>query len=134
MDAIAFGQDELKQYRTGAFVVMPNHLHLLVTPSVPIPRLTRRLKGYTAREANRILGRTGEAFWQPESYDHWVRNQQEWARIAMYIEENPVRAGLVAKPEDYPWSSAACAAAVRRHDCRRGVQDCTLHILPSADP
>lgn len=67
VDAIAFGQDELKQYRTGAFVVMPNHVHLLVIPSVPIPRLTRRLKGYTAREANRILGRTGQAFWQPSA-------------------------------------------------------------------
>jgi hypothetical protein len=77
VDGIAFGQDPLKHYELGAFVVMPNHVHLLVTPHIPIARLTRRLKGYTAREANRLLGRTGEAFWQPESYDHWVRSEQE---------------------------------------------------------
>jgi len=106
-DAIAFGQDPLKHYEVGAFVVMPNHVHLLVIPQIPVPKLTRRLKGYTARQANRMLGRTGEAFWQPESYDHWVRSEQEWGRIVRYIENNPVVAGLAAGPEDYPWSSAA---------------------------
>jgi hypothetical protein len=62
---------------------------------------------YTAREANRILDRTGEAFWQEESYDHWVRDELEWGRIAKDIENNPVGAGLAAKPEDCPWSSGA---------------------------
>jgi putative DNA methylase len=65
------------------------------------------LKGFTAREANKILRRTGEPFWQRESYDHWVRDEQEFGRIRAYIENNPVRAGLVARAEDYPWSSAA---------------------------
>jgi hypothetical protein len=91
VDGIAFGQDPLKHYELGAFVVMPNHMHLLVTPRIPIPKLTRRLKGYTAREANRLLGRTGEAFWQPESDDHWVRSEQEWGRIVRYLENNPWR-------------------------------------------
>ena len=106
VDAIALGQDELKHYDVGAFVVMPNHVHLLVNPYVPIPVLTRRLKGYPARQANRILGRTGEALWQSESYDHWVRNDEERRRIARYIENNPVGAGLASRPEEYPWSSA----------------------------
>ena len=114
VDAIRFGQDELKHYETGAFVVMPNHVHLLVVPHVPVARLTRRSKGYTARQANRILARTGEAFWQPESYDHRVRNDKEWERIVRYIENNPVGAGLAAWPEEYPWSSAASANAIRR--------------------
>jgi hypothetical protein len=52
------------------------------------------------------LGRIGEPFWQKESYDHWVRSETEWNRIASYIEENPVKAGLAARAEDYPWSSA----------------------------
>jgi hypothetical protein len=56
--------------------------------------------------ANRLLGRTGEPFWQKESYDHWVRSEIEWNRIAAYIEANPVKAGLVARAEDFPWSSA----------------------------
>jgi len=49
VDAIAFGQHELRHYEVGAFVVMPNHVHMLVLPRVPLPTLTRRLKGYTAR-------------------------------------------------------------------------------------
>ena len=64
------------------------------------------LKGVTARDANRILGRTGETFWQAESYDHWVRDEKEWLRIAGYIENNPVKAGMVSLAEDYRWSSA----------------------------
>jgi len=89
------------------------------------------LKGYTARQANRMLGRTGEAFWQPESYDHWVRSEQEWGRIVRYIENNPVGAGLASRPEAYPWSSAASPIGNRRQDCRRGAQDCALHIQPA---
>jgi putative transposase len=43
-----------------------------------------------------MLGRTGEPFWRRESYDHWVRNDDEWRRIAAYIENNPVKAGLAS--------------------------------------
>ncbi len=65
----------------------------------------KSLKGSTAREANRLLGRTGEPFWQRESYDHWVRDEREWRRIEFYIENNPVKAGLVSRAEEYRWSS-----------------------------
>jgi len=106
VEAIRFGEQALGHYELGAYVVMPNHVHLLVTPRVSLPKLTRRLKGFTARQANHILNRTGESFWQGESYDHWVRDQEEGGRIAAYIEGNPVRAGLAARPEDYRWSSA----------------------------
>jgi hypothetical protein len=80
------------------------------------------VKGYTAREANRLLGRTGQPFWQAESYDHWVRDDRESDRIKAYIENNPVRAGLVANAADYArlcpimpdyaWSSAARKAGM----------------------
>jgi putative transposase len=63
------------------------------------------LKGFSARQANKLLGLTGQPFWQSESYDHWVRNPQEFDKIRRYIENNPVSAGLVARPEDYRWSS-----------------------------
>ena len=88
-----------------AYVLMANHVHVLLLPQIPPPRLLHFLKGATAREANQILGRTGK-FWQTESYDHWVRDNLEFERITAYIENNPVRAGLVAQPQDYPWSSA----------------------------
>jgi REP element-mobilizing transposase RayT len=96
----------LAHYDLHAYVVMSNHVHLLILPKIDPSRLLKSLKGATAREANRLLGRTGEPFWQKESYDHWVRNQTEFSRIRAYIEHNPVKAGLVKSPEEYPWSSA----------------------------
>ena len=96
----------LGHYELGAFVVMANHVHVLLLPRIAPSRLLQSLKGFTAREANRMLGRTGEPFWQAESYDHWVRDEEEYGRIARYIENNPVKAGLVARAEDYLWSSA----------------------------
>jgi REP element-mobilizing transposase RayT len=97
---------ELGHYELASFVIMANHVHVLLLPLVAPSRLLKSLKGCTAREANRLLGRTGEPFWQRESYDHWVRDEPEWRRISAYIEDNPVRAGLVSRPEDYGWSSA----------------------------
>jgi len=97
---------ELGHYQLGAFVIMANHVHVLLLPLVDPSHLLKSLKGATARYANRFLGRTGEPFWQRESYDHWVRDAAEWTRIAAYIENNPVKAGLVARAEDYAWSSA----------------------------
>jgi len=85
---------------------MANHVHLLIHPLISPDRLLKSLKGASARHANRLLGRTGEPFWQKESYDHWVRNPAEFEKIRVYIENNPVKAGLVRKPQDFPWSSA----------------------------
>jgi REP element-mobilizing transposase RayT len=84
---------------------MANHVHVLVTPLVSASKLLQSVKGYSAREANKLLERTGP-FWQSESYDHWIRDEPEFKSVRRYIENNPVRAGLVAKPQDYRWSSA----------------------------
>ena len=69
---------EMGHYKLRAFCIMANHVHVLLLPSVPPSRLLKSLKGFTAREANRLLGRTGEPFWQRESYDRWVRNADEF--------------------------------------------------------
>ena len=108
--AILIGETELKFYQLHAWSIMPNHVHLLITPRVPLPVVTRWLKGSTSRRANQVLGRTGQAFWQAESFDHWVRNQEEFHRIVRYIEWNPVKAGLIDSPELWPWSSAGWQA------------------------
>lgn len=84
------------------WVIMPNHVHLLLTRSSDLPSLLQKLKGSTARMANQILERKG-TFWQSESYDYVVRNAQEFSAIERYILENPVRAGLVDRLDDYPW-------------------------------
>ena len=88
------------------FVVMPNHVHILVTPRTAVCKFMQSLKRFTAREANRILSRTGQPFWQDESYDRLIRDDLEFDRVANYIERNPVEAGLVAEPQQFPWSSA----------------------------
>jgi putative transposase len=104
---------ELGHYDLRAWVVMANHVHALLLPKVPAARLLGALKGCTAREANQVLGRTGQPFWQAESYDHWVRDEREFEKIVAYIENNPVKAGLVARAEDYSWSSAASPSAAK---------------------
>jgi putative DNA methylase len=112
-----------KLYVLWAYVVMANHVHVSVQPKkdpsgqyLQLGDITQRLKGYTSREANKIIGQTGKAFWQIESFDHWARDDAEFYRIISYIENNPVKAGLVSKPEDWTWSSA-------RERARRGWTD-----------
>jgi putative transposase len=90
-----------------SYAIMINHVHVLLTPGAPIAQITKFIKGTTSRQANLLLGFTGSYFWQDESFDHWVRNPAEWEKIRAYIERNPVAAGLAARPEDWPWSSAS---------------------------
>ena len=89
-----------------SYVIMPNHVHVLLTPRVAPARLMQFIKGASARDANKILGFSGKPFWQRESYDHRVRTPEEFAKIQRYIENNPVKAGLAISPEAYRWSSA----------------------------
>jgi putative transposase len=103
------GEQRFHRYELHAFVVMPNHIHMLITPTVVSTKWLGPLKGFTAHEANRILARTGKPFWQQESYDHVVRSSSGLDRVCRYIENNPVKAGLVTRPEDFPWSSAKAA-------------------------
>jgi putative transposase len=93
-------------YQLHSFAIMSNHAHLLITPQVGVAKLVGSLKASTARRANLLLHRIGQPFWQDESYDHLVRSGDEFRRIQRYIENNPVAACLVAKPEEYAWSSA----------------------------
>jgi putative transposase len=113
VEAIEFNADILGHYVLHAFAVMPNHVHMLATPSVALPKLTKSLKGITAKRANVMLSLTGRAFWQAESYDHLVRHEREFESIRRYIEENPVRAGLVTEASEFRWSSAGWATGGR---------------------
>ena len=105
VEAIHYRERE-QHYQLHSYVVMPNHVHLLMTPLAEVSKLMQSLKRFTARESNRILGLTGKPFWQDESYDRLVRNGTEFQRIADYIEMNPVKCGLAATPEEFLWSSA----------------------------
>ena len=104
------------RYDVYAFVVMPSHFHWvfraraewvqeLTGKQTPRERIMKGVKSYSASRCN-IARKVSETFWQPESYDHWIRNEQEFFRIINYIEKNPVVAGFVSKPEDWLYSSA----------------------------
>jgi putative DNA methylase len=71
----------------------------------PLSNILHSLKSYTANRANAILKRTG-CFWQPESYDHWIRDLDELERVVAYVIHNPVKAGLCATPVEWRFSSA----------------------------
>jgi REP element-mobilizing transposase RayT len=110
VDTLRFGEGSLLLYRLDAWVLMSNHVHILIEPNAEVAQITGRIKSFSAKQANEILGRTGERFWQDESYDRWVRSQKEFGKIVQYIEFNPIAAGLVQRPEDWPWSSAYAGA------------------------
>ena len=92
-----------------AAVVMPDHVHLLFTPlrdengwPFPLVEIMQSLKGATAHRINKLLHRSGPV-WQEESFDHVLRSDESLKQKAEYIRQNPVRRGLVQKPEDYRW-------------------------------
>ena len=95
-----------QQYRLLAWVVMPNHVHLLVEVwQTPMVELIKDWKGYSARHINRLLGRRGK-LWQDKYWDRYIRDEAHYRKVVHYIETNPVKAGLVKSPEQWPCSSA----------------------------
>ncbi len=90
-----------------AYVLMSNHVHILLEPNATTAKIAEVVQGSTARQANRILGREGTRFWQNESFEYWVHNFDTGRQIRAYIEQDPVTAGLVKNPQDWPWSSAS---------------------------
>ena len=72
--------------------------------------ISHSIQSYTATMCNRVRGVTGP-YWQNEAFDHWARDEAETMRIIDYIERNPETAGLVQRPEDWPFSSAHFRAA-----------------------
>lgn len=111
--AEAIQQGDERDYLLHTWIVMPNHVHLLVTPLVDVAELLQRFKTATARRANDLLRRTGQSFWQDENCVHVVRSSEEFHRIGNYIAQNPVRAGLAASAEEYKWSSVSIHGALK---------------------
>jgi REP element-mobilizing transposase RayT len=96
------------RYVLADWVVMPNHVHVVLCPmpNNELSGILKSLKQFTSRQAKRLLNLGDAPFWQPESYDHWIRSEEEKARIGQYIRANPVKGGLCKAPEDWRWSSA----------------------------
>jgi REP element-mobilizing transposase RayT len=93
-----------KRYRLLSWCLMPNHVHVLfrLLPGERLAAIVGSWKSLTAKEANRILGRSG-TFWQREYWDTLIRNEEHLHRAVLYIEANPERAGLA----NWPWVGRA---------------------------
>jgi hypothetical protein len=121
-DAFLHFADE--RYDLLGFVVMPSHHHWVFLPDeawsneaveqlirngkkrrTPREIISHSIQSYTGTMCNRIRNATG-SYWQVETFDHWIRDDDELLRVITYIENNPVAAGLVPNPEDWKWSSA----------------------------
>ncbi len=117
-DSLHWG--DKRRYHLIAFTILPNHIHAVLlpiweneeekSPREPdekdvyfLAKIMESLKKYTGRIANKILGRKGQ-FWQHESYDHLIRNKYELKRAVNFTLKNPVKAGLVIRPEFYRWN------------------------------
>ena len=97
---------DAKDYCLLAWVVMPNHVHLLVEIwQTPQTQLIKDWKGFTARRINRVLGRSGK-LWQDDYWDRYIRDEAHYRKVAHYFESNPIKAGLVKSPEQWHFRSA----------------------------
>ena len=102
-----FRYRDASEFLLHEFVIMPNHVHVLfsVRDGYPVGRAVQLIKGAFSHELGKA-GRKLRAVWQPSYYERRVRDAAEYARIRTYIQENPVRRGLVEAAADYPYSSA----------------------------
>jgi REP element-mobilizing transposase RayT len=98
-----------ERYDLHAWTVMLNHVHVVVwpRPGHTLSSIEHSWKSFTANQANKMLGRIGSHFWQKEAYDHLIQNDEEQCQLCAYVADNPVKAGLCARPEEWSWSSAS---------------------------
>jgi len=87
-------------YKLHAFIVMPDHLHLLISPFESVEKSVQLIKGGFSFRAKRELEWKGE-IWQPGFTDHRVRDEEDWQKHLAYIKNNPVDAHLVSNADHY---------------------------------
>jgi REP element-mobilizing transposase RayT len=120
-----------ERYRLLAWCVMPNHVHVLIElhERQTLARIVNSWKSFSAKKINSILGRNG-AVWQRESSDRYIRDDAHLAAVIRYIEGNPVKAGLVASPEQWRFGSGGGRRDASGPKGRAGVPG-TAGILPA---
>jgi len=105
-----------QKYRLIAWCIMPNHVHVLIEPQIPLSKIVQSWKSYTGRWAMKNndelrLGVPGKNLWMREYWDRYIRDDKHFYDAIEYIHNNPVKAGLCEKPESWLWSSACQAGA-----------------------
>jgi REP element-mobilizing transposase RayT len=101
-----------ERYHVHAWVIMPNHVHVLMTPAegYALSTIVQAWKSYSARTANRLLGRDG-SFWYHDYFDRSIRDERHLAAVTRYIDENPVKAGLCVSAGEWSLGSARLHSA-----------------------
>jgi REP element-mobilizing transposase RayT len=101
--------DNGSKMRLHVAVVMPDHVHMIFEPvedangeTFSFQEIVGAIKGASSHSINKALKRSGTV-WQDESFDHVIRHADSLEQKIEYVRQNPVRKGLVARPEDYPW-------------------------------
>lgn len=104
-DAILYFDGQ--RYRLLAWCIMQNHVHIVVEPANgnALGGIVHSWKSFSAKQANRILGRSG-AFWHKDYFDRFIRDEGHLVRTIAYVENNPVKAGLVSLSSTWRWSSS----------------------------
>lgn len=104
-EAILWGDE--KRYDLHGWVIMPTHVHVLLTPqeAEPLAKIVQALKGFSSKEIQKKIGGDGR-LWQPDYFDRFIRDEEHFIRVLSYIEWNPVKAGLTDDPSHWPYSSA----------------------------
>jgi len=104
LEAILFGRKQ-EWYYLLSFVIMPDHMHLILIPKDKnISECMKSIKGFSARRINSLLDRKG-SIWQDGFYDYILDSEEKVLGRMKYIEHNPVRKGMVTRPESYHYSS-----------------------------
>jgi putative transposase len=102
---VLFHYRDHKNYLLNEFVLMPDHFHLLITPTLSLERSLQLIKGGFSYRARKELGFAGE-IWEKSFYDRRVREAEDYYNFKQYIRQNPIKEGLAAALPDYPYSSA----------------------------
>jgi putative transposase len=110
-DSLLYGDGS--RYLLLAWVVMPNHVHVLVEllERGSPPRIVQAWKGYSAKQINALLGRHGR-LWHRDYFDRYIRDERHLENATLYLHWNPVKAGLVERPEDWRYGSARLVEAL----------------------
>ncbi|MEN6320229.1 MAG: transposase [Syntrophaceae bacterium] len=93
---------DTKKYDLHAFVILDDHIHMVINPIDTLSKIMHSIKSFTAHKINKSLNRTGKV-WQDENYDRVIRDEKEYLETLKYITNNPINKNMAKIPEEYKW-------------------------------